>query len=244
MLFLQTLSAMDSPPPGTTVELPKDIFSTPEASLSDPLSKPNIAAEKAVSGDLNAAKSTLSQEKKASKESEDLFHDPLVELEAKSVPDVITVPLPEPAKSDITKKTTASSNVNTGVVDVPQNDIKKSQDILDKPLKVAAPELPTDLSSRPLTAELFDDGDEDDLFEEPLRAAAKKPQAPLFEEQSEDLFVGAKTEGKAASKNKAFTQQTNITAPPAATRPNSKANGLPADDDDLFAGRLFDDYFM
>ncbi|KAB5565910.1 hypothetical protein PHYPO_G00246960 [Pangasianodon hypophthalmus] len=207
-------------------ESPKDVFSK---ALEDPLkdpSGPNAEPEKDTKG--------------AASVEVDLFSDPLGESGAQPVPDKTSASL---LKSDITKSSAAQGDVNSEVFGAPQNDIRKSEDIFEEPPRDGT----TKTAPKPLDGaaaskkgpDLFgdDDDDGDDLFEEPLQAAVKKPQA-------KEISKGHADQSKDAGPD-LFTEVTRV--PPAAAsaasaaaaaKPSvdtsSKTNGLHSDEDDLF----------
>lgn len=209
----------------------------------DPLSKPpeDIFSE-ALEDPLNNLSGGNTEPKKSAKDTKgaacvevDLFSDPLGESGAQLVPDKNSAPL----KSDISKSSAAQGDANSERFGAPQNDIKKSEDIFEEPPKEGT----SKTAPRPLggaaagkkapSADLFEDDDGDDLFEEPLLAVVKKPQAKDTSKGRTDQTNDATTD--------LFTEEV-IRVPAAAAKPgtdtSSKTNGLHSDEDDLFTGTL------
>lgn len=199
---------------------PKDVFSE---ALEDPLNDPSGTEPKKPVNDVKGAASVEI----------DLFADPLGESGAQ----------PAPPKS---KSSAAHGEANSKGVGASQNDVKKSKDIFKESPKHGT--IKTD--PRPLgggaggqkapSTDLFgdDDDESDDLFEEPLQAAAKKPQA-------KETSKGTMDKSKDATS--ALLTEEVIRVPPASaaskpakpsTDPGSKPNGLHSDEDDLFTGTV------
>lgn len=178
----------------------------------------------------------------------DLFADPLGQSGAQQLPDKDRAPLPNlsqaPPKS---KASAAQGDANTEVFGAPQNDVKRSEDIFEEPPKdgtsKTAPKLLGGAAGgkKAPSADLFgDDDDGDDLFEEPLQAVVKKPQA-------KETSKGNADQSKEATSD--LFKEEVIRVPPAAsagvakplkpsTDTSSRANGLHSDEDDLFTGTL------
>lgn len=197
---------------------PKDVFSE---ALEDPLNYPSGPEPKKPVNDVKGAASVET----------DLFADPLAESGAQ----------PAPPKS---RGSAAHGEANSKGVGASQNDVKKSKDIFKESPKHGT--IKTD--PRPLgggaggqkapSTDLFGDDEGDDLFEEPLQAAAKKPQAKATSKGTVD---------KSKDATSALLTEEVTRVPPAcaaskpakpSTDPSSKPNGLHSDEDDLFSGTL------
>lgn len=190
------------------------------------------------SGTKTEPEKSLSDAKGAARVEVDLFADPLGEAGAQSVPDKNRAPLTN--LSEMPPKRMSSGNGNSEVFGAPQNDISKSKDIFEEPPKdgtsKTAPK-PVGGKKAP-SADLFgdddDDDDGDDLFEEPLQAAVKKPQAKETNKASTDQSNNATS----ALFNEEVIRVPSSAAAKPSPETGSKTNGLHSDEDDLFTGIL------
>ncbi|KAK2834576.1 hypothetical protein Q7C36_015277 [Tachysurus vachellii] len=214
----------------STSEPPKDVFSE---ALEDPLkdwNKQNSKPEQSAS-DVKGAEVNL-------------FADPLGDFGSQEVPDKNSAPLPNlseaPPKSTIAKSSAAQGGPNSEVFGASQNDIKRSEDIFEEPPKDGTYKTSpkpvggaSAIKKEPNTDLFGDDDDDGDLFEEPLQAAVKKPNAKETSKGRSDQSNNANTD--------LFTEEVIKVPPPgsaAAAKPGtdsgSKTNGLHSDEDDLF----------
>lgn len=212
----------------STTEPPNEVFSE---ALEDPLNDRSVLSTK--------------PEKLATDTKEvevDLFADPLGESGAKPGPDKNSAPSSNLTKAP-PKSSTAKGDATSEVFGASHNNIKKSEDIFEEPprdstFKTASKPVGGAVAARkaPSTDLFGDDDDGDDLFEEPLQAAVKKPQAKETSKEPGDQSNNASTD--------LFTEEVVRVPQPAAataksgTESNSKTNGLHSDEDDLFTGTL------
>ncbi|XP_060770395.1 sorting nexin-1a [Neoarius graeffei] len=205
----------------------------------DPLSKsPEDIFSEALEDPLNDQSGANTEPKKSAKDTKgaacvevDLFSDPLGESGAQLItPDKNSS---SPLKSDIGKSSAAQGDANSERFGMPQNDIKKSEDIFEEPPKEGTTKTPEPLGGaaggkKAPSTDLFGDDDGGDLFEEPLQAAVKKPQA-------KDASKGCTEQTKDATTD-LFAEE--VIRVPAAAKPStdtsSKTNGLHSDEEDLF----------
>lgn len=192
-------------------EPPKDVFGT---AGEDPLSNLSGTNTKSASDSKGAASVEV-----------DLFADPLSESGA----DKNSAALPKiseaPTKSDGVSKSSAAQ---------PQNEVKKPENIFEEPPKDGTTKLAA--GKKAPSTDLFGDDDGDDLFEEPLQAAVKKPQV-------KETSKGQTDQSKNATTDLFAEEVIRVPAAAAAAKPSmdtsSKTNGLHSDEDDLFSGISF-----
>ncbi|XP_048015091.1 sorting nexin-1a [Megalobrama amblycephala] len=211
-----SISEMDSLSPDTTGP-PKDIFNEPpEDIFSDPLSEINSEPQK-----------NVKIPSPGSDEAVDLFSDPLDD-EA----DVISSPEVQNPVPDLLKEP----------VEAPKSDVisEPPSDLSSKPVHKNAIDPPKGAKTA-VSAELFDDDDEEDLFNEPLKGVTKKPQPSAVSGPPVNVFTEVKSEVKVKPQVKddptdLFAEEA-VTAP--ATKPSasssSRTNGVHSEEQDIFS---------
>lgn len=159
----------------------------------------------------------------------DPFADPLGESGARQLPDTNRAPSLNPGEAPPKSKAWAARGDADGeAFGARQNDVKKSEDIFEEPPKDGDTETAPGASGGRKTesADLFGDADDGDLFDEPLQAVAKKPQAKESGKGRTDQAKDAATDVLAEE----------VKAAKPGTDTGSRTNGLHSDEDDLFTG--------
>lgn len=210
---------MDSPSADDTSGAPKDIFSDPlEDIFSDPLSDTNSEPQKGVDTKISSP---------GSDEAIDLFSDPLDDVISPAdvqnpVPDLLNVSLSnsavEPPKSKPQSDVITKSSHKNDVAD-------HQKDIFEDPASKGAS------AKKPASSDLFDEDDDEDLFEEPFKAVTKKSSGPPV-----DIFTEVKSEGKVKPQGKQASADLFTEDGVTSAGASSRTNGVHSEEQDLFTG--------